>query len=327
MNKTLSAILKIIIPLGIGVLLIYLAYSKLTEQDIVDIKKSFAEANYLYILLSVIFGIFSHLSRAYRWKYTLEPLGLQPKFANSFFTVMIGYFANLGIPRSGEVLRCGLMAKYENMPFNKLVGTVIAERVADMILLLFFIGMVLILQFDLVVTFLKDQGFLANFSFTKGVMILVIILTVGIAGLLVLKNSKSTFFIKIRGFLGGIFAGIKSILQMKKRWQFIGHTIFIWLMYFLMFYVGFFSLEETKTVPIVGVLTGFVIGGLSIALTNGGIGAYPLGIAAILSLYGVANGTGYAFGWIVWTAQTVMIAVLGAISMLLIPRINKIKTS
>ena len=136
MKKIIISALKLFVPLGLGIFLIWLAYNKLEPEEIERAKEAIYEMNYFYLFLSVFLGIVSHASRAWRWKYPLEALGYQPKFWNSFFTVMIGYFANLGIPRSGEVLRCGLMAKYENMSFNKLVGTVIAERVADFILLL-----------------------------------------------------------------------------------------------------------------------------------------------------------------------------------------------
>jgi len=136
------------VPLGLGIFLIWLVFKDLTDKDLADIKNSFEKINYFYLFLSVVFGVLSHVSRAWRWRYPLEQLGYYPKFSNCFFTVMIGYFANLGIPRSGEVMRCGILSKYENIPFNKLVGTVIAERVADLIILVSFIISVLFIQFD-----------------------------------------------------------------------------------------------------------------------------------------------------------------------------------
>lgn len=323
MKKGIIALLKIVIPLGLGVFLIWLVFKDLTDSDIADIKKSFQETNYFFIGLSILFGIFSHMSRAWRWKYPLKKLGYTISFKNSFYTVMVGYFANLGIPRSGEVMRCGLMAKSENIPFNKLVGTVIAERVADLIILVLFIFSVVFIQFETLENYLVELGVVDSFSITK----LLIIGVIGLAGMLgayiVFKRSNNAVILKIRDFLKGIFDGIKTIATMKDKWYFIFHTLFIWFMYFLMFYITFFSLADIQQVPIGGILTAFVIGGISIAATNGGIGAYPLGIASVLALYGVAENTGYAFGWAVWTAQTLMIVSLGLLSLILISRAQK----
>lgn len=318
MKKVSIALLKIFIPLGLGIFLIWLAYNKLKPEEIERAKNAMFEMNKFYLFLSIFFGIISHASRAWRWKYPLEALGYSPKFWNSFFTVMIGYFANLGIPRSGEVLRCGLMAKYENMPFNKLVGTVIAERVADFIILFISILIALFLQADIILDFLaKGED---KFTITK-IIIILIGLVVVVVGLVVLKKSNNLVAQKIKVFLSGIVEGIKTIFTMKKKWLYIGHTLFIWVMYFAMFRITFYALPELAAVPLAGIFTAFVVGGLSITVTNGGIGAYPLGISAVLALYGLAD-VGYGFGWAVWFAQSAMLISVGLISFILIPRYN-----
>jgi len=138
-----------------------------------------------------------------------------------------------------------------------------------------------------------------------------------------LDKKEHPFIDKLKGIIVGLYEGVASIFKMKKKWQFLGHTAFIWVMYLLMFYLCFFSLPETKDVPIGGILTAFVLGGFTIVLTNGGIGAYPLAIQAVLLLYGVDKNTGAAFGWIVWTAQTLMLVIFGAISFVLMPIYNK----
>lgn len=312
-------------PLGLGIFLIWLVFKDLTDKDLADIKNSFEKINYFYLFLSVVFGVLSHVSRAWRWRYPLEQLGYYPKFSNCFFTVMIGYFANLGIPRSGEVMRCGILSKYENIPFNKLVGTVIAERVADLIILVSFIISVLFIQFDTLENYLKEAGIIHKFSYPKLFVTIFVALLLCALGYIIIRKSKHKIFVIIRHFLSGIVDGLKSIIKMEDRWFFIGHTLFIWLMYFLMFYITFFSLKDIENVPLDGILTAFVIGGLSIATTNGGIGVYPLGIAKILVLYGVIFNVGYAFGWAVWVAQSLMIISLGLFSMIIIPRFNKQK--
>lgn len=323
MKNILISILKVAIPLGLGIFLILMVVKNLTPQNISDIKKSFSEINYYFLFLSVVFGIFSHISRAWRWKYPLNHLGYQPKLYNSFFTIMIGYFANMGIPRSGEILRCGILSKYENIPFTKLVGTVIAERVADLIILLLFIASVFFIQFEMLKNYFIEVGLFDKFSPTKLIILGTLFLACMVGFYLILLKSSNTFVLKIRQFLLGIKEGLQSILTMPKRGWFLFHTFFIWAMYFLMFYITFFSLNDVQEVPMAGVLTAFVLGGISIAATNGGIGAYPLAISSVLLLYGVEETTGYAFGWAIWTAQTAMIIVLGLISLIIIPKINK----
>ncbi len=323
MKKSLISILKIGLPLGLGIFLVWYVFSKLTPADIADIKNAFAHTNYFWIGISILLAILSHVSRAYRWKYTLEPLGIKPRFWNSFFAVMIGYLINLAIPRLGEMSRCAVMAKYEKQPFNKLFGTVIAERVADTIILLLFIISVVFIQFDVLYDFLEAHGVIAKFTGIKLYLILGLLALAAFAGFRLLKNSTIPFFVKIRTAVYGVLEGISAILKMKDRWKFIFHTLFIWLMYVAMFYVAFLALPDTRNVPVDGVITAFVIGGISIAVTNGGIGAYPLGIQQILLLYNIDANTGLAFGWIVWTAQTLMIIVLGGLSFVLLPVYNK----
>ena len=277
--------------------------------------------NYFYLLVSMILGVFSHASRAWRWKYPLQALGYQPRFWNSFFTVMIGYFVNLGIPRSGEVLRCGIMSKYENIPFNKLVGTVIAERVADFILLIISIIIAFFLQADLIIDTIsqgKEKFTSVNILVLLGIFFIITLL------FFILRKLSSKMYAKLRAFVSGVFEGIKTIITMEHKWLFIGHTLFIWLMYYAMFQITFYGLEELAVIPFSGVLPAFVVGGLSIVVTNGGIGAYPLGISAVLAIYGLED-VGYGFGWAVWVAQSSMIILIGLISFILIPRFNRVK--
>src|SRR5210317_22249 len=135
-----------ILPIALGVFLIWYSISKLSLSDIQSIKISFKTANYWWVVVSLILGAFSHLSRAYRWQFLLEPLGYKPKFANSIMAVLIAYFLNLFIPRSGEIARAASIKKYENIPFEKAFGTIVAERVADVLMLFSIIGIAFLLQ-------------------------------------------------------------------------------------------------------------------------------------------------------------------------------------
>ncbi|WP_457617029.1 lysylphosphatidylglycerol synthase transmembrane domain-containing protein [Lutibacter sp.] len=321
MGKKLKKTSFIVLPIILGVFLIWYSVSVLTNEDIEAIKTSFKTANYWWVVLSLFFGILSHLSRAYRWQFLLEPLGYKPRFANSVMTVLIAYLLNLFIPRSGEIARAASIKKYENIPFEKAFGTIVAERVADVIMLLFIIGIAFFLQTSLIGDYLFKNNSDSNPYFK--IIILVLIPLVGFFSYKFLKKSKHPVIIKIVTFINGLFDGIKSILKMKKKWQFIVHTIFIWVMYVLMFYAVTFALPETTNLPFAAIIVGFVVGGLSMALTNGGLGTYPVFVASALILYNVEDNPARAFGWIMWTAQTIMVITFGSLSFLLIPIYNK----
>lgn len=241
---------------------------------------------------------------------------------------MIGYIANLAFPRLGEITRPGLLAKYEGIPFNKLLGTIVAERVADLIILMAITATVIFIELDQLRELLKETIAQGGDKFSiQNLIILGLIAIVGgtVFILLMVSKSKNPFFAKIRELFKGILEGVKSIATMKKKGLFLLHTLFIWVMYLAMFYVCFFALEDTQDVPFVGVMAAFVLGGLSIVFVQGGIGVYPIAVMKTLMIYGVLNTSALALGWIIWTAQTVMIIVLGVISIILIRQINKNK--
>lgn len=304
-----------------GVFLIWYSFSHFKPGDFESIKNSFKTANYWWVLLSVIFGILSHLSRAYRWQFLLEPLGYKPKFANSVMTVLIGYLLNLLAPRSGELARAASIKKYENIPFEKAFGTIVAERIADVIMLGIIMGIAFLLQTDLLISYLfpknSENGYILKFAILIGLPL------IGYFIYKLLKQSKNRFILKAFHFFKGLLDGIKSIKKMKKKVPFIFHTIFIWLMYVLMFYVVTFALPETSNLPFAAIIVGFVVGGLSMALTNGGLGSYPVFVASALILYHIDNNPARAFGWIMWTAQTLMVVVFGGLSFIFIPIYNK----
>lgn len=321
MIKKIKKISFITLPIALGVFLIWYSLSKLTLSDIQAIKTSFKTANYWWVAISLFFGVLSHLSRAYRWQFLLEPLGYKPRFANSIMAVLIAYLLNLVIPRSGEVARAASIKKYENIPFKKAFGTIVAERVADVIMLLGIIGIAFFLQTELISSYIfKDDG---KSSIYSKILIFGIFPIVGFFTYKYLKKSKNIVIVKIMSFINDLLDGVKSIYKMKKKWAFIFHTIFIWAMYVLMFYAVTFALPETTNLPFEAIIVGFVVGGLSMALTNGGLGTYPVFVASALILYNVDDNPARAFGWIMWTAQTIMVIVFGGLSFLLLPIYNK----
>ena len=317
MNITLKKALSIGIPLLLAVLFGWYMFSKIPISEIIPYFKS---ANYNWILLGVFFGLLSHLSRAYRWRFQLEPMGYNIKLPNSIMAVFITYLTNYGIPRSGEVLRAALLTNYEGVPFEKGFGTIIAERVADMVVMLGIIAITLILQFDFILELLQNTFEPVKLTLYFGILAIVLI-----SLFLFIKKSKSKIALKIKGFLKGLLEGILSIFKMKKKWAFIFHTLFIWFMYVLMFYVTTFAIEDLEGISIGAVLIAFIAASFTIAATNGGVFFYPAAVLGALLLFGLPENPSYAFGWIIWTSQTILILIFGVLSFIFLPIYNRKK--
>lgn len=294
-------------------------FSKLPIDKIIPYFKS---ANYAWIFLGMLFGLLSNLSRAYRWKYLLAPMGYAVKLPNSIMAVFIAYLANYGIPRSGEVLRAAVLTNYEGVPFQKSFGTIIAERMTDFIILLSIVGVTFLIQFDFIFALLEK-----SFQPKKLILLGFVGLVVCVFLFLYLKKSQSKIALKVRHFVMGLLEGILSIFRMEHKWAFMFHTLFIWVMYLLMFYVTSLAVEDLKGVSIGALLIAFIAGSFTIAATNGGIFVYPLAIGAAFSLFDIPENPSIAFGWIIWASQTLMIIALGSLSFLTLPIYNnKLKT-
>lgn len=318
MKKSTIKILKIILPLILGVFLIWYSLKSASPQEREDLLNNITSANPWFILLSMLFGLLSHLSRAYRWKYLLEPMGYDPKFMNRFMAVMVAYLANFGIPRSGEILRGVTLSSYENIPFEKVFGTIISERIADFLMLLTIVGIAMIMQTDDLLAYFQNNQI--NPIITFGVLLA--ILAIGVIFLKLIKHSKHGVFVKFKNFAKGLLEGMRSILKMKNKWGFIFHTIFIWVMYVLMFYVIIFTVPQLASTSFGVVMVAFVVGSFAISATNGGVGVYPIAIGASMMLFGIAKQDGEAFGWIAWGTQTLLILIVGGLSFLFLPILN-----
>ncbi|CAM1358819.1 conserved membrane protein of unknown function [Tenacibaculum soleae] len=297
----------------------FLVWYSLSKVSIVTLLGYFKEANYWWIALGLFFGILSHLSRAYRWKFLLEPMGYKPDFGNSTMAVLVAYLVNYAVPRAGEVSRAAVMTNYENIPFEKGFGTIVAERIADLVMMLSIIAITLFVQFDFIYELLTK-----NFNPIKTATILVALIVGGYLLTKYVKKAQAGIGLKIKNFVSGLIEGVTSILKMKHKWAFIFHTVFIWAMYVAMFWATIPAINGLN-VPFGGVLIGFIAGGFSIAATNGGIGLYPVAVAGALALFGINEEPATAFGWIMWTAQTLMIIVFGGLAFLFLPIYNKNK--
>ena len=314
MKKKLFTQLKNILPLSVGVLFIYYSYINTSLDEREYIINSIIRADYKYVFISLFFGILSHISRAYRWRYMLSPVGYNIKFHNSFMAVMIGYITNLGIPRSGELIRATVLYTYEKVDFEKGLGTVITERIIDIILLLICISIAISFYPNL-----WSQNYIFDFKnvfFYLLVFLLLILLTY-------LLIKKMTIANKILSFLLGLKKGVMSLFIMPKKEKFLLHTFFIWVMYFLMIYIVKYSLPETYSLGFQPIFVAFVSGVIAFSTTNGGIGLYPLAIASVLSQFNINYESALAFGWIIWTTQTLLIILFGSLSFIFLPIINK----
>ena len=321
MFKLSKKILQIVTPPLIGFFFIYLSFYYTNEEERNEIYKSLKDAKIKYILLSTFLGISSHLSRAYRWNYMLNSLGYYPKFVNNVLSIFISYLANLGIPRSGEILRATVMQTYESIPFDKGLGTILAERLIDLIILFFLIFLFLFLETDILLPIIKEKAGLYLNNYKLFLTVLFFLLST----LILIKVFKKGLVQKFYAFVKGISAGFTSIINMQNRIYYIAHTIFIWSIYLLVFYVMKFSISGTELLDFKSLLISFIFGAISITTTNGGIGVYPLSISMALSFYGLPLETSLAFGWILWTSQTIIVILFGLMSFVLLPIINNKK--
>ncbi|WP_454998202.1 lysylphosphatidylglycerol synthase transmembrane domain-containing protein [Capnocytophaga granulosa] len=237
----LKKTLQLVLPLLLGLFLCWYAFAQFSPEELSLIKEQFLRADYSFLWLSVAMGFLSHVSRGIRWQYTLASMHYFPKRYNLVLAVFIGYLLNLTVPRSGEVSRALLINRYDKVPFDKAFGTILTERVIDMCILLLFIAIVFVFQFDLVWHFLESY-----FTFSYIIVILLVLGLVFVAFLYWIYRSTSSIAQKIRKMLSGIKEGIFSIAHLKKKWQFIAHTLFIWLMYFLMFMSCFFPWSKLR---------------------------------------------------------------------------------
>ena len=313
MNKDLLVKIKTFLPLSLGIFLVYYSFQSTSNEDKLIILNSVAKANYTFVFLSICIGILSHLSRAIRWKYLIHPLGYKLNILYSIMSIFAGFLSNFGIPRSGEILRASIIYYYEKIPFEKSFGTIISERIIDFLVLLSCIILGINISSKIK---LPDSFLSSNF-------ILYLILFIAIAYLIFISISIKNLRIKFLIFFDGLKQGIFSIVKMENKKSFFFHTIFIWVSYFFMLYIVKFSMPETFSLGFEPIFIAFIAGTIAMIITNGGIGAYPLAIASIISQYEVSYEIALAFGWIVWTSQTIMIVLLGSLSFVFLPILNK----
>lgn len=332
MNKKILSVIQYILFLGLSIFLVWWSVRKISDKGWEDIKNAFRNANYLLVIPVMITLLLSHYSRALRWKILMEPLGYTPRIFNTYMAVLIGYMANLAVPRLGEVLKCTILARYEKVPADKLVGTIVAERAFDVVCLALVIITTLLTQADLIGGYINEtlneilKSKTGSFSTTRIFIMLAVLLAVILSAIIVLKKFKHIRFIqKIKTIFEGIWHGITSVRYLKNKGWFVFHTIFIWSMYLLSVQIGFWAMKETAGYHIPQALSVLTMGSLAMIVPapGGGLGVYPLFVEKTMLAYNLKDTLGFAFGQLMWSVQFFFALLSGGIALALLPYFNK----
>lgn len=326
MKSKAFAILKYVALFAVGLVLLWLAFRK---EDLSEVWEKMRVADPFWLAASILIAIMAFISRAVRWIMLMEPLGYKPSLKNTLYALLLGYFANLAIPRIGEITRCGALTKVENVPFNGLLGTVIVERVIDLIMLFFTMMIVALLEFDLLSGFLTEKVItpmsekFADNSVSIAIASAIVLIVVAAVVIIIRKRQATKRKdpdgaepSKIQRVINEVGAGLRTVLRMKKNGWFLFHTFFIWFLYFLMTWVCFFCLESTSHLDVKAGMFILVVGGLGMsAPVQGGIGAYHYIVSQGLQLFGISSTDGIAYATLVHTTQTLLVVVLGIFAM------------
>ncbi len=330
MKKKLTTILQYLIFLGLGIFLAWWSLKDLNHQERAQIRVALSHARYWLIVPVFLVLILSHLVRAVRWKLLIGSLGFHTRTENAFFAVMIGYLTNMAVPRLGEILKCTVLAKYEKVPADKLVGTIILERVIDALTLLLIFAITFAIQpnlyTDLINAFFhsphepakkKISGFLIGAIF-------IAVIAIGLLLWMLIKKKTINDVVGLfKQITRSVWQGISAVQHLKKRGLFLLYTLALWSCYFLGTYLGFYAFQETRQYGVKETFALLSAGSVGVIATPGGIGAYALLVKKTMELYGLKEGIALAFGWILWLVQTFVILLGGIFSFVAIPYFNK----
>ncbi len=298
------------------------------NQDISALYQKLLSSNYILVVGSIVLAMISHWVRAYRWRMLINPLGYRVSTFRTFLAVMVGYVANLLLPRMGEVVKCGVLNKLEKVPLTKSFGTVVVERIIDLMMLIILLSMTFILEYKLIKSFMLDWISSIYEKIQDAQFLLLIFgvfLVVGVAFIIWLfKKKNSTIASKAKAFLKELIEGLLSIRKIENKLMFWLSTITIWILYYAMSYIVVFAIPETAGLSMVAGLAILSMGSIGMtAPVQGGIGAYHFMVSSILVLYGVDYEDGLAFATILHAAQTLGVIAVGSVSMIITSLIGK----
>jgi uncharacterized protein (TIRG00374 family) len=334
LKKQILQIVRFLVFLAIAIFLLFLAFRGI---DLARVWEDLKHARYGWLLLTLPVGLLSHLFRAWRWNLLIEPLGYKPPLAHTFYAVMSGYLANLALPRMGEVVRCGSLTKTDKVPFDSLLGTVIVERIVDLLTLILLTVITFFIKIHFFGDFFKShvfrplgEKFAGIFHHTLTLAILLLIVAVMLLLLKIFwKDIRHIGIVrKIRDFIRGIIDGIRTIARMEHKRMFLFSTFLIWLMYFFTSWLVLFMLPETAGMSPVDGLFLLVVGSFGMVIpVQGGIGAYHWIVSSALTLYGISRETGLAVATLAHESQTLLILLAGAFSMIMVVLLKNKKTN
>jgi glycosyltransferase 2 family protein len=331
-KKYLAGFLKLAVSLGVGIGVVYVFVSKMSDTEKQQVITDIGRANYIWVIAPVILGFISNYFRSQRWRLLLRPLGYKPGLFNTFFSVMIMYFLNLFFPRLGEVSRCGVLSRYEGVPLDKAIGTMVLERLVD-VLCLGIILLVLVTTQAQKFWALKEEigiksaqiagKYQINDTLKYGVLLGVALLIIAFLAYRINKQGLDVFIAEVKERVMGLVKGIISIKDIGNPWEFVFHTVMIWVCYFSMGYVGFFMFPETSQLPMVTALMCLAFSAVAFSLTPGGLGLFPIFMQLVVNVYGVAGSAALSYGLVSWSAQTASVLIGGVISLMLLAIFNR----
>lgn len=295
------------------------------------IKKVFRSASWFWLILSLLASLLGHVLRSFRWRMMLQSMGYQPSASNTFFAVVIMYMANMALPRLGEVMRCEVIRRYEKIPLEKSLGSMLTERLVDVLCLLGLGLVMIVFQYSLIIDYFKTQFLTASPDsnpsglFIKFGIIGACFIILGIIFVKYIQRGQSKFALKIKSIVTGLIDGIVSIKNVKNKFLFLIYTLLIWSCYLFTVFFCLKAVPETSIATLNTAVTCLFFGSLAIVAVQGGLGVYPLVIGKVLLLYNITESIGYANGWLSWIVQTSLILVLGFICMILLSVLNKEK--
>lgn len=330
MRKKWFSILQYLFFLGLGLFLVWWSMQQIPPEKWGDFKKSLQNANYWLLIPVFLILTLSHFIRSLRWKILMKPMGYHPRTPNVFFAVMVGYLANLAVPRLGELLKCTILAKYEKVPADKLVGTILVERAFDVISLGLVFLIALISQFDVVGEYagqlldpiLNTQN--APIPYFKiGIIIGILLFIIIGCFIIVRKLPHNKIVVVFSKIISGVWEGLSSIRQLEKKGLFILYSVLIWGLYIMGTWIGLYATAGTNSLGLAAAVSALAFGSIGMIITPGGIGAYAYFIAKVLEKNGVGFELGFANGTLQWFAQFIIVLIVGFISLGLLPWYNK----
>lgn len=331
MNKKIRGLLQYLLFLGLGIFLVWWSLGKIGHKDWLDIKGAWLRADFWLLIPVVLILLGAHLSRAIRWKILMRPMGYNPSILNTYLAVLVSYIANLAIPRLGEVLKCSIITRYEKIPTDKLVGTVVAERAFDLVCLAIIFPVTIFFQVDIIGAYagamlhkiFRTEGSTTMLIVKSVVAIVVVIAVFTTLRWLFKRFAHINLVQKIKEILKNIWHGLTSIRYLKNKGWFIFHTVLIWVLYLAAIRTGMAAMKETSMYGVKASLSVLCMGSIGMIATQGGVGAYPLLVQETMMLYGLTENMGKAFGWLLWLVQFFMVIFFGTLSLILLPLVNR----